>query len=62
LRQAEAVSCPRLDLDKHQRLSVDRHQVQLAERRADVPINDFVAEATQVVLGERLAANPEGID
>ena len=58
LWQAEAVACPGLDLDKDQGAAVDGHQVQLAEGRADISANDLVAEATQVVLGQRLAANP----
>src|SRR5260370_21149994 len=59
LRQAEAVSRPRLDLDEDQRRPILHHQVQLTERRPDVPANDLVTETTQVVLGQRLAASPE---
>ena len=56
------MAAPGLDLDEDQGLAVHHHQVQLAKRRPDIPLNDLVAEATEVVLGERLAANSERID
>ena len=56
------MSGPRLDLDEDQRPPIFCDQVQLTERRPDVPANDLVAETTQVVLGQRLAASPERFD
>ena len=53
---------PRLDLDEDQRRAILRHQVQLPDRGPHVPGNDLVAQATEVVLGEGLAASPEGTD
>ena len=52
------MSRPRLDLDEHERGFVLRNQVELTQRRPDVPANNLVAQTTEVVLGERLAANP----
>ena len=49
---------PSLDLDEDQGGAVRRDQVQLAERRPDIPANDLVAQTTEVVLGQRLATNP----
>jgi len=49
---------PGLNLDKDQGRPIHCHQVQLAERCPDISANDLVAQATKVVLGQRLAANP----
>ena len=49
---------PGLDLDEDQGGAIRRHQIQLSQRRPDIPANDLVTETTEVVLGQRLAANP----
>jgi len=58
LREAEAMARPGLDLDEDQGGAIRRDQVQLAERRPDIPANDLVTQTTEVVLGQRLATNP----
>ena len=49
---------PGLDFHEHEGGAICRHQIQLAERRPDIPANDLVAQTTEVVLGQRLTANP----
>ena len=39
-------------------VNVTSNQVELTQRRPDVPANNLVAQTTEVVLGQRLATNP----
>jgi hypothetical protein len=50
-----------LDLHEDERPAVDRHQVELAERHADIGGDNVIAKCLQVIGRKGLAANPEAI-
>lgn len=58
-RTPELCGPSRFDLDKDQHPAVFRHEVQFAQRRAEVSGDDAVAFPTQIAFGLRLSFLPK---
>jgi hypothetical protein len=58
-RASELCDPSRLDLNEDQHAAVLRHEIQLAERRAEVFGDDAVAFPTQIALGLRFSFLPK---
>ena len=53
-RRAHHEAAPRFDLDEHERVAVERDDVDFAVARAEVPLEDLVARAREDVCGDVL--------
>ena len=58
-RPSKVAASSRFDLDEHQDLAILRHEVQFAQRRAEISGDNAVAFAAQVALGLRLSFLPK---
>src|SRR5581483_8171677 len=57
--RAARCRAPGLDLDEHQRIAVERNQVDLGARCAEVALKDAIAAPPEMALGDTLAAPPQ---